>query len=145
MYCGDCHNNNQGPGAGGSSSNPKGAHGSAYPPILERQLVLNDLLPYNQQNFALCFKCHSSTVIVSEQSNSWQYHRKHIVEFRAACTTCHDSHASNKPHLINFNTTYVQPYNGLLQYNSTGQNHGNCTLSCHDGSGQNKPHTPKSY
>jgi predicted CXXCH cytochrome family protein len=143
MYCGDCHNNNQGPGAG--NTGPKGPHGSAFVPILERQLLLTDLIPYNQANSALCFKCHSSSVVVSETSTSWQYHQKHIVEFRAACTTCHDSHASTQPNLINFNTTYVQPYNGVLRYVSTGPNHGNCTLSCHDGSGQLKPHSAKSY
>jgi hypothetical protein len=84
-------------------------------------------------------------VVVSEQTSSWQYHRKHIVEYRAACTTCHDSHASSQPNLINFNPSYVTPYNGILQYNSTGVNHGNCTLTCHDGSGQNKIHDAKSY
>ena len=143
MYCGDCHNNDQGPGAGGTG--PKGPHGSAHTPLLERQLLLTDLTPYNVNNFALCFKCHSSSVVVSEQSTSWQFHKKHIEEFRAACTTCHDPHASTKPHLINFNTTYVQPLNGILDYTSTGPNRGNCTLSCHDASGQNKPHDAKSY
>jgi len=143
VYCGDCHNNDQGPGVAGAG--PKGPHGSPYPPLLERQLLLTDLTPYNQNNFALCFKCHSSSVVVSEQTTSWQYHKKHIEEFRAACTTCHDSHASSQPHLINFNTTYVLPYGNVLNYTSTGPNHGNCTLSCHDGNGDNKPHTPKSY
>jgi len=143
MYCTDCHNNDQGPGAG--NTGPKGPHGSSYSPILERRLLLTDNTPYIEENFALCFKCHSSTVVVSEQSTSWQYHQKHIVEFKATCTTCHDSHAATQPHLINFNTTYVKEYNGIIQYNSTGPNHGNCTLSCHDGSGQDKPHNAKSY
>lgn len=143
MYCGDCHNNNQGPGAGGAG--PKGPHGSAYIPLLERQLLLTDNTPYNENNFALCFKCHASSVVVSEQDSSWKYHKKHIEEYRAACTTCHDPHGSSQPHLINFNTAYVQPYNGLIDYTATGPKHGNCTLSCHDGNGQNKPHDAKSY
>jgi hypothetical protein len=142
-YCTDCHNNDQGPGNG--STGPRGPHGSANVPLLERALLLTDGTAYNPQNFALCFKCHSSTVVDSELATSWQYHRKHIEEFRAACTTCHDSHAATQPHLINFNTTYVSPLNGVLNYTSTGPNHGNCTLSCHDGSGQNKPHDAKSY
>jgi predicted CXXCH cytochrome family protein len=142
-YCGDCHNNDQGAGAGGSG--PKGPHGSAYVPLLERMLLLTDGTPYNPANFALCYKCHSSTVIDSELASSWQFHKRHIEDFQAACTTCHDSHASSQPHLINFNPTYVLPYNGNLSFNSTGPNHGNCTLTCHDGSGQNKPHAPKSY
>lgn len=143
VYCGDCHNSDQGIGAGGAG--PNGPHGSAYTPLLERQLLLTDNTPYNADNFALCFKCHNSTVVDSEQTTSWKPHKKHIEEFHAACTTCHDSHAATQPHLINFNTAYVQPYNGVINYTSTGLNQGNCTLSCHDGSGQNQPHNAKSY
>jgi predicted CXXCH cytochrome family protein len=137
-YCTDCHNNDQGPGAGGNGT--KGPHGSSYIPILERQLLLTDFTAYNAGNFALCFKCHSSSVVVSAQGTSWQYHQIHIVTAAAACTTCHDSHASIQPHLINFNTAYVQPCNGVLQYNSLGVNHGNCTLTCHG-----KNHIAQSY
>lgn len=131
IYCGDCHNNDQGPGAGTGNTGPKGPHGSSYAPILERRLLLTDFTPYNVANFDMCFKCHSSSVVVSSQTTSWQYHQKHIVDDTTACTTCHDSHASSQPLLINFNTDYVQPYNGVLQFNSTGVNHGNCTLTCH--------------
>lgn len=143
MTCTDCHNNDQGPANGGSG--PKGPHGSAFVPLLERRLQLTDGLPYNPDNFALCYKCHNNTVVDSEQNNSWSEHRKHIEVYRAACTTCHDSHAATQPHLINFNTTYVQPLNGQLRYISTGMNHGVCTLTCHDGNGQNQPHNALSY
>jgi predicted CXXCH cytochrome family protein len=43
MYCTDCHNNDQGPGAGGTGA--AGPHGSAFAPILERQMVLTDFMP----------------------------------------------------------------------------------------------------
>ena len=100
---------------------------------------------YNPGNFALCYKCHSSVVVDSSLATSWPQHQKHIEEYRAACTTCHDSHAATQPHLINFNTTYVLPLNGVLNYTSTGMNHGTCTLTCHDGSGRNQPHKATSY
>jgi hypothetical protein len=141
--CGDCHNSDQGSATGGSGAN--GPHGSAFAPLLERMLLLTDGTPYNPNNFALCYKCHSSSVIDSELATSWPQHRKHIEDYRAACTTCHDSHAATQPHLINFNTYYVQPLNGVLRYTSTGINHGVCTLTCHDGTGQNKPHNAKTY
>ncbi len=137
-YCTDCHSSD-------NLTGPKGPHGSAFAPILERQLLLTDNTPYNVSSFDLCYKCHNSSIIDSDEVTSWKYHQKHIREFKAACTTCHDSHASSQPHLINFNTTYVLPYNGVLEYNSTGINQGNCTLTCHDGNGVNKPHNPKSY
>lgn len=143
MSCSDCHNNDQGPDNGGNGA--RGPHGSAFAPLLERMLLLTDGTPYNPDNFALCYKCHSSSVIDSQLNTSWAYHQQHIETYKAACTTCHDSHAANLPHLINFNTAYVMPYNGVIRYTSTGLNHGICTLTCHDGNGQNQPHNALSY
>ncbi len=144
ITCSDCHNNDQGPLNGGSG--PNGPHGSSYAPLLERMQQLNDNTPYNAANFALCYKCHSSSVVDSGSAASWSSHQTHLENYRAVCTTCHDSHASsNSPHLINFNTTYVTPYNGVIQYTSTGMNHGTCTLTCHDGSGQPIVHNAQTY
>ena len=140
--CGDCHNSDQGSNGGTSANGP---HGSAFAPLLERMLLLNDGTPYNPNNFALCYKCHSSSVVDSSSVTSWSGHRTHIEDYRAACTTCHDSHGSTQAHLVNFNTTYVQPLNGVLQYLSTGPNHGTCTLTCHDGSGRPLSHHAVSY
>ena len=141
--CVDCHNSDQSPAAGGSGAN--GPHGSVYSPLLERQLRLTDGTPYNPADFALCYKCHSPSVVDSDLASSWQYHRTHIENYRAACTTCHDSHAATQPHLINFNTAYVLPNNGVIKYISTGPNQGTCTLTCHDGNGHNTTHAAKKY
>jgi predicted CXXCH cytochrome family protein len=143
LGCGDCHASENGPGNGGNGAT--GPHGSAYAPLLERMLLFTDGTPYNPNNFALCYKCHSSTVVDSSLNTSWAQHQKHIENYRAACTTCHDSHAAAQPHLINFNTEYVMPYNGIIRYTSLGANHGTCTLTCHDGTGQNHPHNNTSY
>ena len=143
IRCSDCHNSDQSPAAGGSGAN--GPHGSVFSPLLERRMLVTDGTPYNPGNFALCYKCHSSSLVDSSLASSWSGHRTHIEQYRAACTTCHDSHAATQPHLINFNTAYVSPNQGVLNYLSTGPNHGTCTLTCHDGSGQNKPHAAKSY
>jgi predicted CXXCH cytochrome family protein len=144
MKCTDCHNNDQGPANGGTG--PRGPHGSAYVPLLERNLLFTDGTPYNPVNSALCYKCHSSSVVDSDLPTSWRCHREHLETERANCTTCHDAHASaNQPHLINFNTTYVLPYNGVISYVSLGQNHGTCTLVCHDGNGRNKIHNAVNY
>jgi predicted CXXCH cytochrome family protein len=143
VACTDCHNNDAGTKAGGSGVN--GPHGSRYAPLLERMVLFTDGTPYNANNFALCYKCHSSVVVDSSQNNSWAYHRQHIETYRAACTTCHDSHGASQPHLINFNTAYVLPYNGVIRYTSTGPNHGTCTLTCHDGNGQNHAHNAVAY
>ena len=138
IYCTDCHNNNQGPGAGGTG--PKGPHGSSYIPILERQLALTDYNAESSGTYALCYKCHSQSSILGNQS--FKEHQKHIVGEKTACTTCHDPHGvENKPHLINLNTTYVTPSSsGRLEFIDSGQYRGSCYLTCH---GQD--HNPKSY
>jgi len=138
IKCTDCHNNDQGPGAGGSG--PAGPHGSAYAPLLERQLITTDYVGESLANNALCYKCHSRNSILSDQSfrafNSQGQesgHRFHIVDQKAACTTCHDSHgAATNAHLINFNPDYVTPSSTrIIQYTSLGPFRGTCTLTCH--------------
>jgi hypothetical protein len=140
IYCSDCHNNDQGPHANGSC--PNGPHGSIYPPLLERRLVLTDYTGDSETTYALCYKCHSRTSIRSNAS--FRYHRKHLDE-GASCTTCHDPHGvENATHLINFNTDtdYVSPVGSRLEpvFVDNGRFRGTCYLRCHGES-----HNPESY
>jgi predicted CXXCH cytochrome family protein len=131
MYCTDCHNNNQGPNTPGGTG-PNGPHGSIYEPILERNLLLTDNSGESAANYALCYKCHSRSVVTSEQDSSWKYHKKHVVEKRTACTTCHDPHGVvQNAHLINFNTSYVSPNGGVISFNDGTIGNRSCTLTCH--------------
>src|SRR5208337_906930 len=126
MQCTDCHNNDQGPNAGGNG--PAGPHGSAYPALLEQQELLTDFQPESAANYALCYKCHSRGNILSDQSSTAvnsqgqdRGHRYHVVDQQTACTTCHDPHGViTSKHLINFNTAYVTPSaSGPISYVST--------------------------
>lgn len=129
IYCTDCHNNDQGPGAGGSG--PRGPHGSAYPALLERQLIMVDGLAESPASYALCYKCHDRERILADLSFS---HQKHVQDGRAACTTCHDPHGvTGNQRLINFNTTYVKALagQGPARYNPALPKDQACTLSCH--------------
>jgi predicted CXXCH cytochrome family protein len=127
--CTDCHNNNQGPGSGGTG--PNGPHGSAFAPLLERRLDTTDFAAESSLAYALCYKCHSRSSILSDQS--FKGHYKHVVVEQTACTTCHDSHGvSGVQDLINFNRGYVSPSaNGRMEYVKQGIFRGNCSLSCH--------------
>jgi predicted CXXCH cytochrome family protein len=139
MYCTDCHNSDSGTKAGGTG--PNGPHGSVNIPLLERRLELVDFQPESPASYALCYKCHSRSAVLSSPQ-SFRYHSKHVVERQAACTTCHDPHGVvGKTKLVNFNTTYVTPSSGnRLEFIDSGNGHGSCYLTCH---GQN--HNPKSY
>jgi predicted CXXCH cytochrome family protein len=137
--CSDCHNSDAGPGTGGGG--PNGPHGSAFAPLLERELLVTDSNPESAANYALCYKCHSRDNILANQSfnaasslGQERGHRFHIADQKTACTTCHDSHGvANSKNLINFNVDYVTPSasNGRLEYLSTGQGSGVCSLTCH--------------
>lgn len=144
VSCGDCHNNNAGPGAGGVG--PNGPHGSTFRPLLERQYVTADNTTYSVSNYAMCFKCHSSTSILGNAS--FREHNLHISGQRTPCSVCHDPHgvsspgtATNNLALINFDVTVVRPAtSGALRFESTGVNRGRCYLSCHG-----KNHDPLTY
>jgi predicted CXXCH cytochrome family protein len=145
VKCSDCHNNNTGPGAGGTG--PKGPHGSIYATLLERQYLKANNTTESAANYALCYKCHNRTSILSD--NTFKQHKKHIVDLRTPCNACHDPHgisvtqgnATNNSKLINFDTTINKPSSsGQLKFVSTGTNKGSCYLNCH---GEN--HNPYSY
>jgi len=130
MYCSDCHNSDTGPNNGGTGAN--GPHGSLYIPLLERNLVVTDNSAESAQTYALCYKCHDQQVFTGENSASWLYHKKHVVEEQTACTTCHDPHGvQQNAHLINFNTTYVGPSGGVISFNDGAVGSRYCTLTCH--------------
>ena len=147
IYCKDCHNNNAGPGAGGTG--PRGPHGSTYAHLLERNLNVgaNNTGQNYATMYALCFKCHSQTSIMGDQT--FKEHQKHIEGEDSSCTVCHDPHgvsatqgnATENSHLINFDVSVVTPNSaGLLRFEDRGSRHGACYLRCH---GDN--HNPRTY
>ena len=125
MLCTDCHNSDQGPGVNGTG--PNGPHGSRYAPLLERNLNQQDFQPESAAAYALCYKCHSQSVLMADG-----LHSRHVRDQQAACSTCHDAHGVQaQPHLINFNTVYVKPLGGRLSYTGPGGGQATCTLTCH--------------
>ena len=68
---------------------------------------------------------------MGDQGSSFKEHTKHIIGENTSCIVCHDPHASDKPRLINFDTSVVSPYNGTLEFNWTSPGNGSCTLMCH--------------
>ncbi|GAB4141825.1 MAG: cytochrome c3 family protein [Planctomycetota bacterium] len=144
MTCTDCHDSNTSPSVGGTGA--RGPHGSTYRPILALNQTTTDYTTESQAAYALCYKCHSRTSILADQS--FKEHKKHIQGEDAPCTVCHDPHGvsatqgtqANNAHLINFDTSVVSPSGGVLQFTDNGRFHGSCRLVCHG-----KNHNPKSY
>ncbi len=137
IRCTDCHNNDEGPRAGGGGTD--GPHGSAHDFLLERNYTVTDDNVESEFEYALCYKCHQQSSILSDQSFS--EHEMHIVDERAPCSACHDPHGvstatgstSDHTHLINFDTTIVRPVpeTRRLVFRDLGRFAGSCTLVCH--------------
>jgi len=135
IYCSDCHNSDTSTLAGSSGAN--GPHGSANAGLLIAPYATADGVTESANTYALCYRCHQRSSILSNQSFS--SHSFHVTDQRISCSICHDSHGIssaqgnqlNNAHLINFDTSVVQPFNGVIAYASTGPRMGTCTLTCH--------------
>ena len=144
IYCTDCHNSEQtGP------TSPRGPHGSQYAPILEREFQQGDPVAESPSAFALCYKCHSRSVLLGGGSIRFP-HDKHLQGANASCAVCHDVHGSRQNiRLINFmlrskdGAAVVRPSrSGRLEFRPDPSNpgRGECYLSCHG-----QEHDPRNY
>ncbi len=146
MACTSCHQSNSSPDFGGTGA--RGPHGSTYAPMLGARMETGDPIKESSAVYALCYKCHSRTSILGD--NSFKEHDKHIRGEDASCSICHDPHgiswtqgnSTNHAHLINFDTRVAKPANNRLEFinNPTQRFKGACYVNCHG-----KKHTPKSY
>ncbi len=137
IRCTDCHNNDSGPRNNGAG--PDGPHGSIHPYLLERNYVIAASASESAARYAMCYKCHQRSSILSD--DSFKEHKMHIVDENSPCSACHAPHGisatvgsgSDHTHLINFDTSVVRPEpdSGLLEFRDLGQFAGSCTLTCH--------------
>jgi len=148
IRCTDCHNNDAGPRAGGGG--PDGPHGSIHDFLLERNYTVRDATVESEYEFALCYKCHQRTSILSDRS--FPAHRLHIEQERTPCSACHDPHGvnpalgigSDHTHLINFDPIIVRPdpLTGRMEFRDQGTFAGSCTLVCHGQTHQDETYGP---
>lgn len=145
IYCSDCHNA-QPPGQ--ASAGPRGVHGSNHAPVLAARYETGDHISESATVYALCYSCHDRASILGDAS--FPGHRKHVVEARTSCATCHDAHGiassqgtpMSNSNLINFASNVVLPdrATGRLEFRDRGLFAGECFLSCHG-----VDHSPKRY
>lgn len=148
ITCTDCHDNDTGPNAPTPGTGPSGPHGSSIKHLLAGRYDMdNQNTTESAATYALCYKCHSRTVVLSNLSCI--EHDRHIRSENASCSICHDPHGvssaqgttTNNAHLVNFDKRFVTPSSGgLLRWEQTSAGHGRCYPSCHG-----KNHNPFSY
>jgi predicted CXXCH cytochrome family protein len=147
IKCSDCHNNDD-------LNGPRGPHGSNFRPLLERQYETRYPNIESLDAYALCYKCHDRSSILSNES--FPLHSRHITgqgfgigrglgsgspgmgRQNTPCNVCHDPHGVPRfpPHsgerLINFDLDVVEPNSlGALYFASDGGLSGSCSLLCH--------------
>ena len=137
VKCEDCHNNNAGPGAGGTG--PNGPHGSTNVRLLERPYATNSTPNAGD----ICYKCHRQSTVTSESPHNRSEH------LRYGCKACHDPHgisgtqgnATFNSRLINLSTTDNTPVGtgaaAKLYVNTVTRQ---CYLNCHG-----EAHNGRSY
>jgi predicted CXXCH cytochrome family protein len=139
IYCTDCHNSDSSVIAGGTGAN--GPHGSENSPLLIARYETSYPQPYAIENYALCFRCHDVSKIMSASDSTFKNHNQHVNMKQIPCSVCHDPHGiplvaggntTNNAHLINFDRTVV----ASGTYDSVARS---CTVSCH------MNQAPKSY
>ncbi len=141
IKCADCHGSD-------NAASPIGPHGSNFQYILVDNYSTKDNQPESPYTYALCYRCHSRTSILANES--FKFHAKHIqgtnqgLANGTSCYTCHNSHgSSDNRYLIKFNPAVVTPNaRGVLKFAEKGIStfQGECFLSCHG-----VDHDPKSY
>ncbi len=137
VKCEDCHNNNAGPGAGGTG--PNGPHGSTNVRLLERPYATNSTPTAGD----ICYKCHRQSTVTSGSPHNRSEH------LRYGCKACHDPHgisgtqgnATFNSRLINLSTTDNTPVGtgaaAKLYVNTVTRQ---CYLNCHG-----ETHNGRSY
>jgi predicted CXXCH cytochrome family protein len=145
IYCTDCHRDDTGVS--------KGPHGSSFAPILAERYETADGTLESYENYALCYRCHNRTSILSDVSFKKKMikttatgggHSGHLAS-GAPCSACHDPHGvatsiidtsgstGSHTHLINFDSRIVMPKPGSAApvFIDRGTFSGSCTLVCH--------------
>lgn len=138
INCTDCHGNSDPRGS-------RGPHGSGEPHILLARYDTLDGSVESPDAYALCYRCHRRQAVLD--SRAFPEHRRHVVELRASCATCHAAHgAVGNRALVRFGeegfVSAVAPSleGGRLDFVSQSPGSGACYLTCHG-----EDHAPETY
>lgn len=136
IACTDCHGSD-------NTSGPRGPHGSSFSPILRAHYETDSGHAESAYQYALCYRCHSRSVLLDDSRTAFKEHKKHIEgAAKASCYACHNSHGGTQySHLIDFDTRVVFPNRkNQLNFQDLGSRSGSCSLKCH-----NNDHDEKRY
>ena len=121
------------------------SHGSPYRKHLRKDFQENFYLPFSPDNFALCFDCHASEMILDRRTDSLtdfrdgdrNLHYLHVnkIDKGRSCKACHDAHAAEQAKLIKRKVPGFGKWEIPIEFEKTSTG-GTCIVGCHK---------PKSY
>lgn len=133
------------PVAAGECASCHSTHGSRFPHLLNRGFPEDFYLPFDAEQYSLCFGCHSSALAEDQRSDTETNFRNgilnlHFVHVNKAekgrsCKVCHDPHAASQPRLISSKVNGFGRWRIPIRYTGTEVG-GTCVVGCHK---------PKSY
>jgi predicted CXXCH cytochrome family protein len=137
IYCTDCHGNSDGPKGSGPGTRCLVRSGLRYLLLATYETEMYDPknpAPYITNNFTLCWSCHVKEDLIDTTNDPsktlFQQHKSHL-DRGILCSICHDPHGvSVNPHLINFDTRFVDTNTPVPVYQGTTSTK-SCTVSCH--------------
>jgi predicted CXXCH cytochrome family protein len=97
-------------------------------------------LPYQNEHYALCYQCHSSQLVLDDQTLSStdfrdgdrNLHNLHVnrPDYGRSCKTCHDPHTSSQAMLIKKNVPGYGKWKIPIVYTKSTSG-GTCVVGCH--------------
>lgn len=114
-------------------------HGSGRSHLLTGSYSENTYLPFEPEEFKLCFTCHKPTLVTSRQTadetgfrnGSSNLHYLHVLgqKKQRGCRTCHETHASDQDKLVRSSFAYKDHQLPIAYKKSTSG--GSCLTACH--------------
>ncbi len=137
INCTDCH--------GSDLEGARGPHASTVAHILVRSYTALDGELESPDTYALCYGCHDRESLL--RGDSFPQHKRHIVDLKSSCSTCHDPHGSPQGRALTrlspdarFGRLLPSTRTGRLAFDSPGAGSGACHVSCHG-----RDHGPATY
>jgi DmsE family decaheme c-type cytochrome len=114
-------------------------HGSDEFRLLRAEYPSEFYMPFNIENYNLCFKCHEKTIVQDSETDTLtnfrngkdNLHFKHINkrDKGRTCRACHETHASNYPKHIRSSVPFGN-WEFDMNYTKT-ETGGSCAPGCH--------------
>ena len=140
LLCSDCHRSDD-------ATAPRGPHGSNNPYLLRDYYATTESsATYSATDYALCFRCHRETALLSNSNTNFPDHKRHLQRtngdqpYLPRCVSCHgNTHGSSRKRLVDFS---YEPHLTFVAWTSKedGGGTGRCSLTCHG-----HPHNNKAY